>query len=1224
MSAQKSGGDLESRIAKWIATDAALPREESRARVRRESANWGRDVLGDLCLAVVDAGDLTQTLADEECRRGRPGLGPLPEHLQKALDESDRLAAGSETADPPRFPGPGAARPFGFAPLGIAPWAGLNDDELRAQSQAAMERWEVLQRVVETALGRWVFAASEDPAGAWASEELGSEVYDALFSKGIDPNLSEADAALICALGNRLLNCRESFVERMGAWAPPDVERRSLRQGYEVTIAMAQHLGGRSLHGFEALVAARCWTFGARWAARGRITCSQVIRNLEGWKPSQRILMPALSEAWCSRDRGLLVVMLNMLATGLWKLGSPAVSGKLREASLEIARLAGGRVAEGKTCGGMGGHLFWSGSLSEAEKSYRGAVEIFRELGDRRLLGSFLNNTAMACYAQGRPKEAEDLYREALEVIRDAGTKRSECLVLIALGVLLGRTGAAAEAREIFQEVWDISRAEGNRTLEPIAIVNFAAQSSRLGMLERATEAYETALSLYRACGDRRGELLTLLSIATADYDRERLVECEERTHEVVRLAEEVQDRRVLAEGLLQLGDCYRRTARVEAAEHAYRRALVLIRDSGHRGEEGRALVSLAAIDLERGNVERALAYARRGREIPLALGDVNDLWPAEYQLAQCLARAGRPAVAAYGRAVEALEVWVGGIGADVARAAVMDSGFALFQEAVAHLLETAAADSSSSRSHEEQAFALAERGKARSLQQSIHRQHHLEPVSPEISKRRSELERRLRVVQNLLLKERSSGRASPDRIRALEEDQARVRKEHGRLLEDIALRFPIYAAEEALCPPLGIEAVQAKIVPEEGSALLEYFVTRDEVYVWVIRSDRWRVVRLGCDEKELTSWIAPIAEALDEGARAVFRVFPRELRRIAQGVLDPVLPLVGDCARLFVVPSGVLHELPFEMLVLRLPGEAGWSGAGGGRFGAPEYAVERFEFSYGPSASLLDPWIGVDADSPPELAGPPGAAPIPLLALGAPGGRSELASAGRKAGAAGPVSEADFASLPGARRELAYLNRLFPEGRIFSGRDATESNYRRFGPRAEIVHLGCHGVVNRDDPEYSSIVLAPGDGEREDAYLQAYEIAEIRLEHRPLVILAACEVAGGRVSAAEGLMGLTRAFSVAGAGVVVASTWELADSPTADLMESFHALLSESGVRSGEALTRAKRRALASARKPGSARRNGAHPFYWAGLRAFGLDRTAGASAAGERGPSSPGRDDA
>jgi CHAT domain-containing protein len=89
-----------------------------------------------------------------------------------------------------------------------------------------------------------------------------------------------------------------------------------------------------------------------------------------------------------------------------------------------------------------------------------------------------------------------------------------------------------------------------------------------------------------------------------------------------------------------------------------------------------------------------------------------------------------------------------------------------------------------------------------------------------------------------------------------------------------------------------------------------------------------------------------------------------------------------------------------------------------------------------------------------------------------------------------------------------------------------------------------------------SGIVLAGANqptADGDDGVLTALEVAQMDLAGVDLVILSACETGLGRVAGGEGLLGLQRAFQVAGARSVVASLWRVPDSDTRDLMTGFH-----------------------------------------------------------------------
>jgi CHAT domain-containing protein len=91
-----------------------------------------------------------------------------------------------------------------------------------------------------------------------------------------------------------------------------------------------------------------------------------------------------------------------------------------------------------------------------------------------------------------------------------------------------------------------------------------------------------------------------------------------------------------------------------------------------------------------------------------------------------------------------------------------------------------------------------------------------------------------------------------------------------------------------------------------------------------------------------------------------------------------------------------------------------------------------------------------------------------------------------------------------------------------------------------------------------SGIVLAganqePKEGE-EDGILTALEVSEMELPKLELVVLSACETGLGKSAGGEGLLGLQRAFAVAGARAVVASLWSVDDTATQVLMAEFYA----------------------------------------------------------------------
>ena len=77
---------------------------------------------------------------------------------------------------------------------------------------------------------------------------------------------------------------------------------------------------------------------------------------------------------------------------------------------------------------------------------------------------------------------------------------------------------------------------------------------------------------------------------------------------------------------------------------------------------------------------------------------------------------------------------------------------------------------------------------------------------------------------------------------------------------------------------------------------------------------------------------------------------------------------------------------------------------------------------------------------------------------------------------------------------------------------------------------------------------------EAEDGILTAEDVATLNLKSVWLVVLSACDTGLGEARAGEGVLGLRRAFILAGAGQVLFTLWPVSDQVTRMLMKDFYA----------------------------------------------------------------------
>jgi CHAT domain-containing protein/Tfp pilus assembly protein PilF len=160
---------------------------------------------------------------------------------------------------------------------------------------------------------------------------------------------------------------------------------------------------------------------------------------------------------------------------------------------------------------------------------------------------------------------------------------------------------------------------------------------------------------------------------------------------------------------------------------------------------------------------------------------------------------------------------------------------------------------------------------------------------------------------------------------------------------------------------------------------------------------------------------------------------------------------------------------------------------------------------------------------------------------------------------------------------------------------------------KAEVDPLGGRGVTGWHPGLLSGLALAganvrPTPEGKDDGILTALEVAELDLSGVELAVLSACETGLGAVAGGEGLLGLQRAFQVAGAHSVVASLWTVKDEPTRALMARFYENLWQNKQTPRAAFHEAQlqmlREGFGRGGKPipdDRARPTRMPPFYWA-----------------------------
>ena len=318
---------------------------------------------------------------------------------------------------------------------------------------------------------------------------------------------------------------------------------------------------------------------------------------------------------------------------------------------------------------------------------------------------------------------------------------------------------------------------------------------------------------------------------------------------------------------------------------------------------------------------------------------------------------------------------------------------------------------------------------------------------------------------------------------------------------------------------------------------------------------------------------------------------------RLRRAIWDPVKPFLRNAREVVVVPDGELHLVNFDTL----PDAAG-----------------RYLVDDGPLLHYVTAEKDL-LDTRPSLVARDG----PVLLVGgaeydAQRGSSTARTGGPVYRGPGPPGEAfrarKFEPLEGTQTEVVELARMFetaetqkprPEVVMLTGARADETAFKMLAPGKSLIHVATHGffleLPSSDHGDGNPLLLSglafaaanhrndTTSTDSDDGVLTAEEVTSLDLRAADWVVLSACDSGVGAVRRSEGVLGLSRAFRVAGAAHLITSLWPVADNTVGDWMRSLYSARL-TGVRTGAAVRQASRSVLEERRRQGRP----THPFYW------------------------------
>lgn len=735
----------------------------------------------------------------------------------------------------------------------------------------------------------------------------------------------------------------------------------------------------------------------------------------------------------------------------------------------------------------------------QAIDAARSALAVAESLETPAYVARAHDNLGLTYFLLGKYNDSLACYRKARGIFQDAHLLRDSVVVQLFEAQCLLMLNDLAAVEETCSNVIDFSRDVGMDHEEGIALT-------------------------YRATGRRRRKKHEL---AADDLDRAEDIFAE---HENDSWLGQVYLE--MAHLRLDRGDLHEASIAASAAQVCFERQELRI-------ERAQALLAQALVTerQEKYNVARR-AY-REVRTVGKEKGLAWLVYPACHGLARVARARGHceRARVRLEQAMKAVERLRGGMAMEL-RVSFLADKLDIFADAVALALE---ADDTAG------ALQYVERAKSRALLDMFHEEDsiRLQALDPDDQDIVGEINR-LR-EQRRWFEQRMQFRpmAAGDEEMSVEERETWRREAElceeriESLFRDLQVRNASYTATRTLSA-LPEEPVGPYLRVE--TRLIEYYVLRDELWAFVVTPDDVQARRLGAVapvDDLLSRWQLQLTHAAYLGAKASRHadMAKQILSRLYDVLLAPLADQLGDARRLYVVPHGPLHTLPFSALY---DADAG------------EYLIERVAVARLPSSSVLAALVQRRQREPHTGA--------PLI-----------------------LGHSCDGALPQTIVEAELVSRI-TDGELYAESEASVTRLLDAEHRRPLIHVAAHGRFRPDAPLFSAIYLADGS-------LTALDMFNTRL-HTELLVFSACESGRGAVHPGDEVVGLSRACLHAGAQSLLLSLWRVEDRSTGALMETFYRQLA-ADTTPADALCAAQCRHLAEPET--------AHPFHWAGFSITG-----------------------
>lgn len=741
---------------------------------------------------------------------------------------------------------------------------------------------------------------------------------------------------------------------------------------------------------------------------------------------------------------------------------------------------------------------------ADAKVELKKAIDIAKAENDQRLLIECMIALGAAEADTANFGAARDLHGEATKLAKSSDNKRGEYLAAAEEGFDFLLEGKVEKALDRFLEANSIIVSMPNaHAKEHAAILRDLGLCYRsLGQMEAATKYYLESSQAFESAGDIENQALLTNSLAVVHLDMGRKEDFEKEFARARELAQASKSNSVIACLAYNQGQFDFMDKKFDSAAKSYQSAIEASRAAKDLKTECLALCGLGFAQLAEKNIEGAKQTFLNASKLGEPHGSFETRWDAALGLGKTYRLLGQTPESEeqLKKAVALVEKERSYLSRDTFKTFSLD----LRQECYLELIDLYA-----TTGRADLALEQAEKGRARAF---------LDLLAGRISRSSADS---VAVVIDGSGNQKIAAAESPQ-FMALNTGTQNTAVRSVQIVPKASTLVESSAYSPINSEPPNLSEISS-LVKRHKTHVVEYCILKDKLLIWVVNPDG--EIKLAppvvISAFELKKKIRDAHNAIAQTAKITRDIVDQDHRREAQlkelyalliAPVQPLLPAAPDTVVTFV-PHGPLFSVPFSALM-----------SPKGQFLAEERTV-----SYLPAIGVLRATEKLSAEEDRINDNT-------LLAFG------------------NPITKviAFLGTLPFAEKEVKKVAALFGENKstIEVGAQATKAAYKNLAPKNSVIHLATHGLISEDRPMESALVLAPEGGD--DGLLTVKDILSMPPLKAKLVVLSACQTGRGKITG-DGVVGLSRAFIIAGAPSVVVSQWNVDDVMTEYQMNEFY-----------------------------------------------------------------------